>query len=447
MAVRITNEPALTAKLMTVLTTTLAAGGTLLGAGTARADLGWEHTGTLRVSTVKQPLLKFKMYNHWTPQRHRLLLKYSVGGLPPGMSGQMPPFKMPPMPPMPPIKIPTFAPQPQPSSLASAFAPMFASGSLAPASGSLLLPGVLGREAAPGLAALLPALPMAMRGGPPGGSGALALIQRAADDRLISYESQTRRYVSEPRRALLQRLRFDPWKTLAPQLSREAPPTFTPEQRERLVAELRALVAPVQRRVQKIYFRPLTQMRTFQGIEGRGYRITQLNNVGGFGKGQGQWMRLSFEWWVAGAREGDEAVREFHQAARENLQGITFPTTSMWINEYLSLASYPAEPAWRSALRTFMPPADAPPGTLGATPLHLAVTVEMPPLQRATVGDVRFELALTRRDTDALSDTVFAAPSDYKQVKTEPYLKKLDPILNGSALNSLYDLAFSQMKR
>lgn len=453
------NKVAPTAALPAMLTAALAAAGVLASTDIARADLGWEHTGTLRVTAIKQPLLKIKMYNHWTAQRHRLLLKYSLGI--PGMAGKMPPLNLPKG------TIPTFAPQgfapqafatqPKTSQLSSALASALASISSAGstrafasgadtvaggAAGGGFGPAALMRGLAPGLAAILPA----MRGGQPSTSGALALVQRADDDRLVSYDSQSRRFVSEPRRALLQRLRFDPWKTLAPQLSREAPPTFTPEQRARLVEEMRAILSPIQRRVQKIYFRALTKTRTFQGIEGRGYRVTQLNNVGGFGKGQSQWMRSSFEWWVAGTREGDEAIRQFREASQENLRGIVFPTTSMWLNEYISLASLPAEPAWRRAMRTFMAPDDAPAGTLGATPLHIAVTVEMPPLQRATVGDIRFEMALTRRDTGELAGTVFDAPSDYKQLKTEPYLKKLDPLLNGSALNSLYDLALSQMK-
>src|SRR4028119_733015 len=51
----------------------------------ARADVGWEHTATVRVSTMKQPIVNLKIYNHWTPQRHRLLLKYAVNALPGSM--------------------------------------------------------------------------------------------------------------------------------------------------------------------------------------------------------------------------------------------------------------------------------------------------------------------------------------------------------------------------
>jgi hypothetical protein len=58
-----------------------AAGSVLWSVDAARADLSWEHTGTLRVSKQKQPMLRFKMYNNWTPQRHRLLFNYSVHNL------------------------------------------------------------------------------------------------------------------------------------------------------------------------------------------------------------------------------------------------------------------------------------------------------------------------------------------------------------------------------
>jgi hypothetical protein len=139
-----------------------------LSTAAARADVTWEHTGTVRISNAKAPLGQIKLYNTWTPQRHRVLLKYAVS--------------------------------PKVASLPMRSMDMFPVSTLAPA--------------------------------PRGNSGfknfgSIGFVQRLDDDRVLAYDSQTRHYISEPRRALLQRLRFDPWKKLAPELSAQAPPTLT----------------------------------------------------------------------------------------------------------------------------------------------------------------------------------------------------------------------------
>lgn len=409
------------------------AGGALCGADTARADLSWEHTGTLRVSKQKQPMFRFKMYNNWTAQRHRVLFNYSVhnvAGLS-TLSNQIPSMG------------PTFLATPFSASPLNA-SPLGAF-SASPFSGTSLsytkAPGVL--------AAVTSALIPQVKGGVKN-YGGLAFIQRIDDDRLLAYESQSQQFVSEPRRAIFQRLRFDPWKALKPELSREAPPTFTPEQRARLMQEVYSTFEPLQRRVQRSYFRPLTEQRTFQGMPGRGYRLTQMTNVGGMSKGQEQWVRMAFEWWVADMGGADQDVQQFSTAARENLRGIAWPTTSMWINEAISLSRYPADPQMRRAMQTFqgsaatnsdgvasgtMPTAPE----LSVTPLYMAATVSLPPAQRAQYGDVRLEIYLTQRSTDTLAETVFAAPGTYKELELEPFLKQIDPVLDGTAIKSLWD--------
>jgi hypothetical protein len=286
--------------------------------------------------------------------------------------------------------------------------------------------------------------------------GGFGLVQRIDDDRLVAYESQSGSYFSQGRRGLFERLRFDPWKTMSPELARQTPPTLTPQQRARLIEEIRTLMQPLQRKVQRIYFRPLTEERSFNGIPGRGYRLTQMVNVGGMSSGQAQWLRVNFEWWVGQLAGDDVVMQQFSEAAQENLRGVAWPTTSMWINEALALSRYPADPEWRAALRTFAPSGATPENALtsgslataalspriGATPLYMAATVVMPPLQRSQMGDVRLEIYLTQRSTDALKETVFAAPTGYKEVKLELMLKELDPVLDGRVLSSIWDAVF-----
>jgi hypothetical protein len=289
----------------------LAASGLSLGAGAAHADLSWEHTGSLQFSTQKQPVMRLKMYNHWTAQRHRLLFKYSVHDLT-GLNkigNEMPSMGFPML---------------QPNTHQQ--------------NADKSLQALLSAQRTPSLwnlamSVLRPALaPKAMTPNAPAPKkiqnyGALGFIQSIDNDRLIAYDSQTAHYISEPRFATLKRLRFDPWKKLDPRLSRETPPAFTTEQRARLMDELRALVSPLSQKMQKLYFRPLNEARTIRGIPGRGYRMTQLNNVGGLGKNQAQWMRTTFEWWVASSVAGDDTIRAYREAARAQLGGMAWPPT------------------------------------------------------------------------------------------------------------------------
>jgi hypothetical protein len=339
-------------------------------------------------------MLRFKMYNNWTPQRHRVLFNYSVHNLAglSTLSDQMPSMG------------PAFLTAPLSASPLSA-SPLGAF-SASPFSGASLsytkAPGVL--------AAVTSALRPQIKGGIKN-FGGLAFIQRIDDNRLLACESQSQQFVSEPRREIFQRLRFDPWKALKPELSREAPPTFTPEQRARLMQEVYSTFEPLQRRVQRSYFRPLTEQRTFQGMPGRGYRLTQMTNVGGMSKGQEQWVRMAFEWWVADMGGADQDVQQFSTAARENLRGVAWPTTSMWINEAISLSRYPADPQIRRAMQTFQGRCcnkhrrrrdwrNADRSRLSVTPLYMAATISLPPAQRAQYGDVRLEVYLTQRSTE-----------------------------------------------
>lgn len=375
----------------------------------ARADLGWEHVGELRFSTSKTPVMRFKMYNSWTPSRHRMLINYAFHNIP-GMT--------------------------MPHSMMETLAPMV------PLESALNFSGA--EPVAPMLRALTAAQKKAStRAADPDkvqNFGTVALVQRADDDRILAYESQTKKYVSEPRRELLRRTTFDPFKTLDPRLSQEAPPEFTPEQRQRLASEVGALAKPFRERIQKIYFRPLAEQRTFQGLPGRGYRMTQLTNVGGMK--HPQWMRVNLEWWVASESEGDETVRMFRAASRKSLEGIRWPTTSMWLREYIMLSQEPTDPITRRALNTFRPSGEDD-GGLNVTPLQVSMKIVLPPLQRAQTGDISFDLNLINRYTDPISDRVFLQPVGYTRFDLEPYVKDVEPYMNGSAWGKAIDKMYS----
>ncbi len=318
----------------------------------AHADLLWEHTATVRTSKSPKSLAQVKMYNTWTPTRHRLLLKYTAS-LHQKTSG---------------VPLPT--------------------------------------------------------------SGQLGFVQRLDDDRVLAYDSQTKQFISHPRLNLLQRLRFNPWKSLAPKLANQSPPELTPEQRERLVDEAAAITEPFRRKLVKTYFRELPQTRTFNGVEGRGFRLTQLINEGGSKKNQ-SWMRVSMEYYMSSQIAGDSAAEQFNAQVKEDRRRIGPWTNSMWLNEMIALSQIPTDPNLRRAYALLQVPANAPAGAFVGTPLYLSARVTPPALQRAQTGDILMELKLTQRTTTPLSNTIFDAPSGYKRYDIEPALKQLDPVMDG----------------
>ena len=338
-------------------------------AHSARADLLWEHTATFRTSLSPKSLGQVKMYNTWTPTRHRLLLKYSA------------------------------SPQ-------------------------------AARE---------------MGGMPFSSSGQLGIVQRLDDDRVLAYDSQTKQYVSHSRLNLLKRLRFNPWKTLAPKLANENPPELSLEQRARLVDEVAALSQPFYRNSIKTYFRALPNTRTFNGVEGRGYRLTQLINEGGSKKNQ-SWMRVSVEYYLSSQLAGDSAAEQFNAQAQEVRRGIGPWTNSMWLNEMIALSQIPTDPNLRRAYALLQVPANAPAGAFVGTPLYLSSRVTLPALQRAQTGDFLFELKLTQRTTTDLPATIFDAPGGYKRYDIDPAWKQLDPFMDGRAWKKSIDAMMSLVR-
>lgn len=311
----------------------------------ARADVTWEHSGSIRVSSIPGPLVKLKMFTSFAPQRERVLLKYDLN----------------------------------------------------------------------------PMIPL-----PVASHGSAAIIQRLDDDKLIAYDSQTKKYVSESRNLLLSKLIADPWKKVAPELSEGPTPELTEEQRKRLGAEIRATISPILKHYSRTYFRVLTEKRSFNGIEGRGYRLTQLINTNEFGKTSGKWMNISFEWWLAGDLPGDEIIHGLQQQAMESLKSMGWPSKSMWSNESGYVFLYALPEAYITALKTLAPGDTFANPSFGGTPLELNATVSAPPNMGMGTGDIRFTLGLTKRYTSELPASVFEVPSGYAKFDLKPYLKQLD---------------------
>ena len=362
--------------------------------------LSWEHTLTTRASTSKHALAKLKIYNNWTPGKHRLLVKYNVAGLGAaddfigrnyGSSFSMPTFDA----------------------------------------------SRISEKAAYH-------------------NGTLGLVTNLDADKLLAYSSESGEhgeYFIENRKALMKRLRFDPWKKIAPELSKSDVPKLSAEQRNRLGAEVRAALRPALKRVLKTYFRPVKQSRIFnvagEKIEARGFRLTVLMNAGGYGSNE-EWVRTAFEWWLAPEMEGDGIERGFLGKVLRDHRELGGPTTSMWMNETLPLmwASMPKE--FHSALATLLPQAlsgdvaqdGSTPIMTGGTPVYAAATVIQSkprlgrcpdcgqyhvPLGGAKQSEsIRLELQLKNRSTRALSPAIFDAPAEYKKEPLEPLLKEWD---------------------
>lgn len=359
--------------------------------------LSWEHALTTRSSKSKHALAKLKIYNNWASGKHRLLVKYNVSGL--GGSNDM---------------------------FAQYYGTAFSMPSFDPARAAKKLSYH---------------------------NGALGLVQNLESDKIIAYSSdagERGEYFSENRKALMKRLRFDPWKKLAPELSKADVPELTNDQRERLGKEVRALTRPMLKNVMKSYFRALPKRRIFtagtEKVEARGYRMTMLLNAGGY-YGDEQWMRVAFEWWLAAPTPGDAPAIRFFGQLLGDYRELGGPTTSMWLNESLPVmwSSMPTE--FHQAMNTVLPDALAEmdgstPIHLGGTPVYAAATAieKKPKLKRCpdcgemhvpvpgrfTTESLRVEMQLRGRNTHPLAARVFDAPAEYKKESLEPVLKQWD---------------------
>lgn len=364
-----------------------------LSAGAAHADLTWEHSGSVSISSMKQPVFKFKLFTNLTPQRSRFMFKYDATSLSGVMPGGMP--------------------KGLPGSYPTSGDAMTISTLVAPApSNAQVKPGLEGNHLV----------------------GSVVLVQRFDDGKFIGYTSLSKQYVNESIKDMMTKYRFDPWKSMAPKLSNNEPPGLTTEQRMRLGAEVRAVIAPFLGRMLKTYFRPLPEKRTFNGVEGQGYRLTMLMNGGNPMQGENDWGRLSAEWWVAGTLPGDEVVAQMREAAIKIMGRDPKSSTSMWLNEMPQVAWAMMPEEFHQALYTLTPRPDAPVDSdefkRAYMPLHMAMTITPPPSMRAKTGGkdetLRMEMNLVRRGEEVLPDRIWDAPADYKRVPLEDIMKDLE---------------------
>lgn len=357
--------------------------------------LSWEHSLTTRTSDAKHPLAQVKIFNNWTDNKHRVLVKYNVSGL-----GAR-------------------------QSLFGGYFPM------------------------PDFDTKRIASKVAYH------NGSLGIVQDLGADKLIAYSSDAGEkgaYLSEDRKALIKRLRYDPWKKNAPELSREKIPDLTPAQRARLGREVYASMQPMLKRMVKTYFRALPQRRIFtvgtEKIEARGYRLTVRMNAGGYFSDE-QWVRTSFEWWLIPEVPEDLVARRFLGKQIAEYIELGGPTTSMWMNETLPIMWASMPPEFHQALSTLLPQTfegvlisegNALP-LIGGTPVYAAATVlqttheviykkcprcgenHIPVAGKPKEHAIRLELRLNNRHNSKLADTVFEAPKAYKKESMEPMLK------------------------
>jgi hypothetical protein len=339
-----------------------------LNGGTARADVTWEHSVNVRLTGMPQPVFGMKLYNSWSGQKQRVLVKFSpsqMDGMPSGL--------------------------PSMNALQSTSA---------------------GAKSKMGVAEV-------------------AFIHDLQGDRMMAYSSLAREYISEPLRSTFKRVRFDPWKKSAPRLSQEAPPEFTPQQRARLGAEVRAVYQPYLKMFAKLYFRELPNTRSFNGIETRGYRLSWLVNAGS--PGQPQWGRVNFEWWLANELEGDAEVRSYLTASKQVVRDMGGMSASMWLNELYPVLWQMMPQELHQSVATFAPPASHARAGFGGTPVRMYMTIVPPALQRAAMGgELRAEVALVERSTRVLADRVFETPQDYKRLPLEPHLKQVEDMMQGA---------------
>ncbi len=256
-----------------------------------------------------------------------------------------------------------------------------------------------------------------------------ALVTDLASDRFVAYLSSQRTSLGGPLRPTLKRVRFDPWKKLAPALSQQAPEELTRSQRARLGAEVRSVYRPFLKNELKLYFRALDQTRTINGQQARGYRLAMLVNTGGSGGSSGsppEWAQVRAEMWLAPEQEGDALIRSFNRQSRDMRKALGGDSASMWLNELYPVLWQMMPQEILQAAETIAPPEGAPNEFFGGTPVLVHLTFTPPPVQRMAIGETRIDLSLVSRSTQAIAPAAFEVPAGYKAEPLEPLLKKYE---------------------
>ncbi|HEX8552765.1 MAG TPA: hypothetical protein VF681_14555 [Abditibacteriaceae bacterium] len=350
--------------------------------GTARADVSWEHKGTIRVGSLPMSLINLKMYTNYNTDRSRLLVKYT-----------------------------------------------------APLAPSFPVPAESWKGSG---------LPDNIRPKRITNYGSFGIVQRLDDDRFIAYESQTGAYVNEGLTDTFRHLIGEPWKNSEPALDSEEIPDLSDAQRRRLGRELRAYFSPATKRFTRTFFRTLSEKRSFNGIDGRGFRMTQVFFVPkSMGGDPSQQLKVAFEWWLAGELPGDDVIAAAQIRAMDKLKPLGYPSKSLWEREAPRVMLYALPEATISALRTLAPGPNF--SGFGGTPLELNMTVT-PPTASGVGTDLRAQVVLVQRNNDALPARVWDAPENYKKVDMAPLWKKYDEMKSKGTLEQVFEEIEKQQK-
>lgn len=146
-------------------------------------------------------------------------------------------------------------------------------------------------------------------------------------------------------------------------------------------------------------------------------------NAGGFKHVDAQWMKVSYEWWLADPMPGDDAVASVQKLGLDKYHnlGFSFPTASLWLNELIPVLWACAPDETHQAFATVLPPD----GSFTGTPVAMYASVNLPPMARAMSGDMHIEMLLTKRDTSALPANLFDASADYTK---KPFIAPWDEL-------------------
>jgi len=261
-------------------------------------------------------------------------------------------------------------------------------------------------------------------------AGGIGVVIDRRNDKFLLFSSEAQSYVEQPYMEFLKQIRFDPFSKVAPELSKEAPPELTPEQRQRLGAEVSVAAKAFLKNNLKIYFHALPGSRNFKSLDGvatHGYRMTILFNAAKPGQAK-RWGKVASEWWVADPLPGDGMIRDVTGGLFEDIKSIGGISTSMWLNEALPVIWESLPHEFRDAAATYMPLPPAKDAWYKGTLAYLAVTSNMRNLKTAHPVTTRTEITLKNRHTGIVRDSLFLPPAGYQKMDIDFLLKMYQQI-------------------
>jgi len=249
-------------------------------------------------------------------------------------------------------------------------------------------------------------------------AGGLGVMIDRKNDKFMLFSSEAQTYVEQPYREFLKQIRFDPFSKVAPELSKEAPPELTKEQRQRLGAEVNVATKAFLQNNFKVYFHALPGSRNFKALDGvttHGYRMTMLFNMAKPSQ-PARWGRVASEWWVADSLPGDDMIRDITGGLFDDVKSNGGLSTSMWINEALPLIWNSLPHEMRDAMETYMPLPPAKDAWYKGTLAYLAVTSDLRKLKTAHPVKTRTEVTLQNRNTGVIPESIFLPPAGYEKM-------------------------------